>query len=60
VLVWFEEPVDGGAPAPLDRAPTHRWQRNGDSFETLTLLPELHVNNGHGRWKVVAGDVIAA
>lgn len=39
--VWFANPIDGGPPAPPDGTNTARWQRAGDTFETLTLTPSV-------------------
>jgi hypothetical protein len=44
--VWFSNPIDGKA--PTDDA-TLLWQRLGDSFENLSLLPSIDVS-AHGHW----------
>jgi hypothetical protein len=59
-MVFFGNPVDGGAPAPLDRSPLHRWTREGETFDDLTLTEALCVRDGHGTWRVVGGEVVAA
>jgi hypothetical protein len=43
LYIPFSNPVDGGPP-PLEgqgRARAHFWQREGDTFETLTLRPSI-------------------
>lgn len=37
-FVAFENPLDGGPPLHGERA---RWQRTGETFETLTLRPSI-------------------
>lgn len=39
--VWFVNPIDGGSPAEPSIEPTFRWQRTGDTFDTLTLTPSV-------------------
>lgn len=38
--VKFANPLDGGDPLP-DEVGAHRWQRTGETFETLTLSPSI-------------------
>jgi hypothetical protein len=45
--VPFANPLDGGAPYPDEDCKTtddkiFRWQRSGDTFETLTLTPSIN------------------
>ena len=44
LIVWFENPIDGGP--SLD--PTHHraplWKRRGETFETLSLQPAINAN----------------
>lgn len=37
-FVAFANPLDGGPP---DDDADHRWQRTGETFETLTLTPSI-------------------
>lgn len=57
--VAFENPVDGGTPEPKrmvtfpdgHRQESVRWQRTGDTFETLTLTPSVDAaSHGVGHW----------
>ncbi len=45
VVVWFANPIDGQAPAPPfpNSKNNHRWQRQGDAFDTLTLTPSIQI-----------------
>jgi hypothetical protein len=66
--VWFENPLDGGAPyqdgAPFpDRDGPHiqvvispLWKRRGDSFDTLTLTPSIDVK-GHWHGHITDGEI---
>lgn len=45
--VWFANPVDGGPPASADALPAPRWQRTGDTIETLTLTPSVDAQPGN-------------
>lgn len=51
LAVWFTNPVDG---QPPQFGIAHLWQRDGDSFETLTLSPSIdasqHVVDGVVCW----------
>ncbi len=52
--VWFANPIDGGPAAPDDLCRDSngnivRWQRIGDTFETLTLVPSIDTSQ-HGHW----------
>lgn len=59
--VDFENPIDGGAPMP---DPRPRWNRSGDTFETLTLTPSILRNTGKGGcgWHgfVRSGEIVMA
>lgn len=47
ISVWFANALDG-LPT-LVGGPRTRWQRTGDTFETLTLSPSIHcVGHWHG------------
>lgn len=46
LAVWFANPIDG-EPATDDA--TTLWQREGESFETLTLSPSVDASE-HGHW----------
>lgn len=53
VRVLFANPIDGGPPLPNDDSIASnndgcRWQRSGDTFETLTLSPSI--DEGEGGW----------
>src|SRR5574341_1186539 len=45
-FIPFENPLDGGPPIYPERV---RWQRTGESFETLTLMPSI-LRMGGCRW----------
>lgn len=51
--VLFENPPDGGAPAPNVQKPHNnagrRWQRTGDTLETLTIRPSIDAS-AYGCW----------
>lgn len=58
VYVDIDPPLDGG---PALRESRHRWQRTGETFETLTLSPSIQKLDGckwHG-W-VRNGEVLNA
>jgi hypothetical protein len=56
--VWFANPVDGGPPASPEQGPAPRWQRTGDTFETLSLTPSINAEaSGHWHGWITAGDV---
>ena len=57
IYVAFRQPLDGGAPC-LTNAQAPTWERTGDTFETLTLLPSILRMTGC-RWHgfVTAGQV---
>jgi hypothetical protein len=44
--VLFANPIGGGAPEPRG------WQREGETFETLTVSPSIlvHARAGHAEW----------
>lgn len=37
LVVWFSHPIDGGPPVHGQ----HLWDREGDTFDTLTLRPSV-------------------
>jgi hypothetical protein len=47
--VWFANPLDGGAPAPIEMMPAPRWKRVGETFETLTLTPSIDASRSDGK-----------
>jgi hypothetical protein len=48
LVVWFENPVDG---LPPEFTATHRWQRTGETFETMTLTPSINAQGEYpGCW----------
>lgn len=56
--VWFANPVDGGPPAPPELSPAPRWQRSGDTLETLTLSPSIDASaSGHWHGFIVDGEI---
>jgi hypothetical protein len=56
--VWFANPVDGGTPAEPAVEPKPRWQRAGETFETLTLTPSIDASaSGHWHGWITSGDV---
>lgn len=57
--VWFANPTDGGTPAPPDCFPIPRWNRVGDTFETLTLHPSINVEN-HWHGFIINGEITNA
>lgn len=60
LAVWFANPIDGGPPAPPDAMPKPRWQRTGDTFETLTLTPSIDASKGpepHWHGNIKGGEV---
>lgn len=46
IPVAFENPMDGAEP---DGSAKCRWQRTGDTFETITLSPSVDAS-GFGCW----------
>ena len=56
--VWFANPLDGGPPAGPEHDPAPRWQRTGDTFDTLTIMPSIDASKG-GHWHgfITAGEV---
>jgi hypothetical protein len=44
ILLWFSNPLDAPAPSATIK-PFSRWQRIGDSLDTLTLCPSIQVSN---------------
>lgn len=70
--IWYANPIDGGAPYPLEpiteamseeakkfiTARNNRWQRSGDSFESLTLLPSIDASAaGHWHGFITKGQI---
>lgn len=57
--VWFANPLDNGSPAAPEHRPLPRWQRSGDTFETLTLSPSINAES-HGHWHgfITNGSII--
>ena len=46
ICIAFANPLDGG---PVSRWGREKWQRTGDTFESLTLTPSIHaVGHWHG------------
>jgi hypothetical protein len=43
--VPFENPIDGG-PKGRGAQGKYWWQRSGETFDTLTLSPSVHVHDG--------------
>ena len=56
VCVWFANPLGGKPVAGPEYDPKPRWQREGDTLETLTLSPSVNVHGGWHGW-VRAGEV---
>lgn len=55
IYVPFRNPIGGGDSIPGDP----RWNRTGDTFETLTLTPSVDASNrGHWHGFVTAGGAI--
>jgi hypothetical protein len=54
-LKYFGVPLKSSAFVLGQIVPYTQWDPDREH-----VRPRPHVNNGHGRWKVVAGDVIAA
>jgi Family of unknown function (DUF6527) len=53
--IYFTNPLDGGAVIPIAESGNqkHRWQRTGETFDTLTLTPSinwLERENGPSHW----------
>lgn len=38
IVVWFKNPIDGGAPSDSH---AHLWVRRGESFDGMTLSPSI-------------------
>lgn len=58
ICVWFANPIGGGAPAGPQHLPAPRWQRTGETIETLTLAPSVNVRDGWHGW--VHGGVVTS
>jgi hypothetical protein len=55
LVAWFRNPV--GAPvAPPDYVPVPRWERSGETLDTLTLRPSIDARD-HWHGFVTNGDV---
>jgi hypothetical protein len=55
---FFANPLDGGPPAGPEHTPRPRWQRSGDTFETLTITPSIDASaSGHWHGFVTNGEV---
>lgn len=55
LAVWFANPVDGLP--PTDDA-SHLWQRQGESFDNLTLSPSVDASQyGHWHGFISAGEI---
>ena len=48
IPVFFAVPLDGGSPDE-GHAPDRLWERDGDTFETLTLRPSVDAS-AYGHW----------
>lgn len=56
--VWFMNPLDGGLPAAPDCEPLSRWQRTGDTFDTLSLTPSVDASqDGHWHGWIIHGEI---
>jgi hypothetical protein len=56
IHVPFTNPIDGGA--PFERRPV-TWQREGDTFETLTLTPSVDASHfGHWHGFIRNGEIV--
>ena len=56
--IWFANPVDGGPPAAPGIEPLPRWQRTGETFDTLTLTPSVDVSkDGHWHGFITGGNI---
>jgi hypothetical protein len=55
--IAFKNPIDGGTPIPLRQYKnkkgklvwTYNWERQGDTFENLTLIPSIDASE-YGHW----------
>lgn len=59
--VFFANPADGGPPTETPQKCL--WRRTGDTFDTLTLTPSIHVKDGedgptHWHGFITGGNVI--
>jgi hypothetical protein len=68
LVVMFSNPLDGGPAEALEPdperpgslRPTRLWQRNGRTFQSLTLSPSIDVSaSGHWHGVIVDGEVRA-
>lgn len=48
ILVWFANPIGGAPVASSEWLPAPRWQRTGETLETLTLHPSVDAKCWHG------------
>lgn len=53
-LIYFRNPLDGGQSKGPEGHP--RWERQGDSFENLSLVPSVKWE-GHMHVSVVGGGI---
>lgn len=57
IAVWFKNPIDGSPPADITKVPNPcRWERQGDTFDTLTLTPSVDVS-GHWHGHIRNGEI---
>lgn len=56
--IWFANPIDGGPAAPPGVEPKPRWQRTGETFETLTITPSIDASaSGHWHGWITNGEI---
>ena len=56
--IEFTNPLGGGPPTRTDN---HTWQREGDTFETLTLTPSIQrLDNCRWHGFIRAGEIVNA
>lgn len=61
VCLMLRNPLDGGP--PLEGYEGHSWQREGETFETLTLTPSIQrADPGGCRWHgfITNGEIVNA
>jgi hypothetical protein len=64
IVVWFENPVDGGPTVPempyeTETGLSSRWNRFGETFETLSLSPSIDASiSGHWHGFVTNGKCV--
>ena len=42
LIVWFENPLDGGPSIDPTKHRAPLWKRGGETFETLSLTPSIN------------------